>query len=72
VPRSRRYVPADEMPGALRRSCREAQDTFTEALSTAILTHGEGDQARRVAYTVLKQKFEKRGDAWIAKRDPAD
>jgi hypothetical protein len=25
-----------------------------------------------VAYLALKQKFEKRGDHWIAKDDPAD
>jgi hypothetical protein len=25
-----------------------------------------------MAYTALKQKFEKRGDHWIAKHNPAD
>jgi hypothetical protein len=34
--------------------------------------HGEGDQADRAAFTALKEKFEKRGDHWIAKRDPGD
>jgi len=27
---------------------------------------------RRSAFAALKEKFEKRGDHWIAKRDPAD
>ena len=52
-----------EMPGTLRRSCREAQETFTEALVNAIQTYGQGDDALRAAYTVLKRKFEKRGVA---------
>ena len=33
---------------------------------------GAGDQAHWIAYTALKQKFEKRGDHWIAKDNPAD
>jgi len=71
MPQSHRYSQADELPGTLRRSCRQAQETFTKALSDAILAYGRGDEARRAAYKALKQKFEKRGDAWIAKRDPA-
>ena len=35
-------------------------------------THGVGDQAHRIAYIALKQKFGKRGDHWIAKDNPAD
>ena len=72
MPRSRRYWRTDEMPGTLRRSCREAQETFTEALANAIQTYGQGDDAVRAAYAVLKRTFEKRGDAWIAKTRPAD
>jgi hypothetical protein len=72
VPKSSRYsaisYPVTELPGTLQRSCREAQETFLRALDDAVRTHGEGDQAQRVAYTVLKQTFEKRGDHWIAKR----
>ena len=69
--KSRRY-PITELPGTLQRSCREAQETFRRALDDAVRTHGAGDQAHRVAYLALKQKFEKRGDHWIAKDDPAD
>jgi hypothetical protein len=56
----------------LRRSCQEAQDTFTTARDSAVRVYGETDQADRAAFTVLKEKFEKRGDHWIAKRDPGD
>jgi hypothetical protein len=71
MPKSSRY-PITELPGTLQRSCREAQETFLRALDDAVRTHGEGDQAHRTAYMTLKQDFEKRGDHWIAKHDPAD
>jgi cation transport regulator ChaB len=71
MPKSRRY-PITELPGTLQRSCREAQETFLSALADAIRAHGAGDQAHRVAYLALKQKFEKRDDHWIAKDDPPD
>jgi ChaB len=71
MPKSSRYS-MTELPGTLQRSCREAQDTFRRALDDAVRIHGAGDQAHRVAYMALKQKFEKRGDHWIAKDDPAD
>ncbi len=71
MPRSRRYS-MTELPGTLQRSCREAQEAFLSALDDAVRTHGTGDQAHRIAYLVLKQKFEKRGDHWIAKDSPAD
>jgi hypothetical protein len=70
MPRSRRYS-MTELPGTLQRSCREAQEAFRSALDDAIRTHGAGDQAHRIAYLALKQKFDKRGDHWIAKDDPA-
>jgi hypothetical protein len=70
MPRSSRYT-ATGLPRTLQRSCREAQETFRGALANAVRVHGQGDQAHRIAYTVLKQTFEKRGDHWIAKHDPA-
>jgi hypothetical protein len=64
---------AGEMPGTLRRSSKEAQETFAQARDSAVSTYGEGDEAQRVAYATLKEKFEKRGDHWIAKvPGPAD
>jgi hypothetical protein len=71
MPRSSRYS-MTELPGTLQRSFREAQETFRRALDDAVRTHGAGDQAHRIAYLALKQKFDKRGDHWIAKDDPAD
>ena len=71
MPESSRYS-MTELPGTLQRSCREAQETFLRALDDAVRTHGAGDQAHRIAYTALKQNFEKRGDHWIAKDNPAD
>lgn len=56
-----------ELPGTLRRSSQEAQQTFAAARATAVSTYGEGDEAQRAAYVALKKKFEKRGDHWIAK-----
>ena len=72
MPTSRRYRRTGGLPGTVRRSCREAQATFTKARQVAVQTYGETDQADRAAFTVLKQKFEKRGDHWIAKCDSAD
>jgi len=71
--KSRRYHrDGNELPATLRRSCQEAQDTFTKAHDSAVQVYGEGDQADKAAFTALKQTFEKRGDHWIAKRDPGD
>jgi hypothetical protein len=67
MPQSRRYRPGDGLPETLRRSCREAQDAFTRAYDEAVQAHGKGDQAYRAAFAALKQRFEKRGDHWIAK-----
>jgi ChaB len=71
VPSSKRYGHTGELLGTLRRSCREAQEVFIRARDEAVRIYGEGDEAYRVAYTVLKQKFEKRGDHWIARSDSA-
>jgi hypothetical protein len=67
--RSHRYTRnGSELPATLQRSCQAAQDTFTEAHESAVQAHGEGDQAHRAAFKILKKKFEKRGDHWIAKQ----
>ena len=44
---------------------------FLKAREEALLAYGESDRADRVAYAALKQEFEKRGDHWIAKVEPA-
>ena len=72
MPRSKRYGRSGELPGTLWCSCREAQETFTKALQEAVQTYGEGDRADWAVFAVQKQKFEKRGDHWTAKRNPPD
>ena len=62
---------AGELPGALKRSSKEAQQTFTRALASAVQVYGEGDQALRTAYAEFERTFEKRGDHWIPKQAPA-
>jgi ChaB len=69
VPKTSR---AGELPGTLKRSSKEAQDTFTRAHDRAVRIHGQGDQAERAAYAEFKQRFEKRGDHWIARAGPED
>ena len=61
-----------ELPGTLRRSSREAQETFTKAHDSAVQAYGEGDQADRAAYSESSRNSKKRGDHWIAKGDPED
>ena len=72
--RRRGLAQGGELPGTLKRSSKEAQETFTKARDSAVRTYGEGDQADRAAYAEFKRKFEKRGDHWIPKRsaDPGE
>ena len=53
MPQSNRYShTGSELPATLRRSCQEAQDTFTAAHDSAVRVYGETDQADRAAFTV--------------------
>ena len=61
-------APAGELPGTLKRSSRQAQETFTMALANAVQAYGAGDQALHAAYAEFKRTFEKRGDHWIPKQ----
>jgi anti-anti-sigma factor len=61
---------AGELPGTIKRSSKEAQETFIRALAGAVKVHGEGDQALRAAYVEFKRTFEKRDDHWIPKTAP--
>jgi len=72
MPRSSRYrLSAGELPATLQRSSQEAQAVFRRAHEDAVRAYGETDEAYRAAYAALKEKFEKRGDRWIARADPA-
>ena len=70
LPGSRRYgvPPACDLPGTLKRSSKEAQETFARALATAVRVHGDENQANRAAYAEFKRTFEKRADPWIRKQ----
>ena len=70
MPRTRRrgLAQAGELPGTVKRSSKEAQETFTRAHDSAVQAYGEGDQADRATYAEFKRKFEKRGDHWIPKQ----
>jgi hypothetical protein len=59
-----------DLPGTLRRSSKEAQETFTEAHDSAVQTYGDGDHADRVAYSVLKHTFEKRATTGSPRSQP--
>ena len=70
MPRTRRRGPTrtGELPGTLKRSSKEAQETFTKAHDSAVQAYGEGDQADRATYAEFKRKFEKRGDHWVPRQ----
>jgi hypothetical protein len=44
---------------------------FRRAREDAVRAYGETDEAYRAAYAALKEKFEKCGDRWIARAEPA-
>jgi len=66
--RRRGLAARGELPGTLKRSSRQAQETFTRAHASAVQAYGEGDQADRAAYAEFKRAFEKCGDRWIPKQ----
>ena len=68
-------VPArKEMPDTLRRSPKEAQETWAKTHDSAVETYGEGERAHRTAFASLKHSFEKVGDHWEpkAEKGPSD
>ena len=63
-----------ELPSTLERSPKKAQRTWIEAHDAAVEEYGEGERARRTAFSALKHGFEKVGDHWEAKerKGPSD
>jgi anti-sigma B factor antagonist len=59
---------AGDLPGTVKRSSKDAQETFAGALASAVQAYGDGDQAFRAAYVEFKRTFEKCGDRWIPKQ----
>ncbi|RJL32466.1 ChaB family protein [Bailinhaonella thermotolerans] len=64
----------EELPSTLRRSSKEAQDTWIKTHDSAVEEYGEGQRSHRTAYASLKHKFEKVGDHWEKKpkKGPSD
>jgi hypothetical protein len=64
----------EELPSTLRRSPKEAQETWIKAHDSAVETYGEGERSHRTAFAALKHSFEKVGDHWEKKpaRGPSD
>ncbi|MBB5156915.1 ChaB family protein [Saccharopolyspora phatthalungensis] len=64
----------EEIPSTLRRSSKEAQETWIKAHDSAVESYGEGRRAHQTAYSALKHKYEKLGDRWMPKqrKGPSD
>ena len=65
---------AEELPGTLRRSPKQAQETFAKAHDSAMDTYDDEERAHRVAFSAVKYTFEKVGDHWEPKdhKGPSD
>lgn len=63
-----------ELPSTLARSPEEAKRTWVHTLKSARESYGEGERARRTAFSALKHSFEKVGDHWEqkAEKGPSD
>jgi cation transport regulator ChaB len=57
----------EDMPSTIRRSPKEAQETWVKTHDSAVEQYGEGERAHRTAFSALKHKFEKAGDRWRKK-----
>jgi cation transport regulator ChaB len=64
----------EDLPSTLRRSPKEAQETWIKTHDSAVETYGDGERAHRTAFAALKHSFEKIGDHWEPKgrRGPSD
>jgi cation transport regulator ChaB len=59
----------EELPSTLKRSPREAQETWIKTHDSAVQEYGEGERAHRTAFGAVKHSFEKVGDHWEPKED---
>ena len=64
-------VDRDDLPSTLDRSPEDAQEQFLRTLDSAVDSYGgDGERARRTAFSSLKHNFEKVGDHWERKESP--
>ncbi|BBX09713.1 ChaB family protein [Mycolicibacterium aichiense] len=61
-----------ELPSTLQKSGKKAQRTFAKAHDAAEKEYSDAERAHRVAYSALKNKFEKVGDHWEKKAKKAN
>lgn len=57
----------EDLPSTLRRSSKQAQDTWIATHDAAVDQYGEGERAHRTAFASLKHSFEKVGNHWEEK-----
>ena len=55
-----------ELPDTLKRSSKKAQETWIKAHDDAVEEYGEGGRAHRTAWAVVKRRYHKKGDRWVA------
>ena len=60
-----------DIPKTILHSDQHAQDIWRKAHEKAAREGSENGHARRAAYEALKQTYEKKGDRWVKKQEPA-
>ena len=69
--RSRR-TPLAPVPATIERSEPDAQTLWRKTRATANKTYGDDALARRLAFSALKDEYERRGNRWVRKEpEPA-
>jgi hypothetical protein len=60
----------EDVPSTVARSGDKAVRTYEKTLEAAEETYGDGERARRTAFSSLKHTHEKVGDHWEPKDEP--
>ena len=62
------YATLDDLPPAVRHLPVHAQEIFRAAFNNAWAEYGGDEEtAFRVAWAAVKQRYQKRGEYWVAK-----
>src|SRR5690554_8221310 len=67
-------VKKEDLPATIKRSSKEARETYSKAIDSAHEQYDSEERAHRTAIAALKHKFEKVGDRWVKKekKGPSD
>lgn len=57
----------DELPSTLQKSSKKAQRTFAKAYDSAIDEYGDEKRAHKVAWSAVKEKYQRVGKKWKRK-----